>query len=445
MHDAKSLIRFPCHCGRRFALTADHANGTVQCPDCGRLNDVPSLSDLDSISSDDGTLLMKEAPPLPPTNRVADVDRAFRPRRVDDHGREIDQRQQLEDLVDVGAPPEDDVIPLRGDDARPSKPKYDPVTGELIRPMQLARTDDMVPVEAIPVAKPVQSLVYATGDAARRIDVRRILVDLCFPTNMVVMLFILVLHLLNQMATFALVGGFFFIAPVAVILSALILAHYGNTIDETGPEEMDELPRPIRGMSFSEDIWRPFVHVAGSLMICYGPAVLVLTRTGLPPRLTAMLAIFFAVAGSLFLPAVLLTSATSGTLFNLRPDRLIGVIRAARGHYLISVFAWLLTIAAYVVATTGSLMMIVRLFAPAGAAAAPATARPLFVYPLLMIAIFCAHFFCWHLGLIYRDRHAEFPWVLQRHVSQRRINEAERAAAIRAQRRKPGYVQQKRG
>src|SRR6185295_7227158 len=133
--DAQRLIEFPCHCGHRFSLPVDQASSTIQCPQCRRLNDVPSLSDLESVSTEDGTLLMKESKePATKPNRVAEVDLHFRPRRVDDYGKEIDLRRSLEELADIGAPPDDGVIPLLDEEKKPPKPKYDPVSGELIRP-----------------------------------------------------------------------------------------------------------------------------------------------------------------------------------------------------------------------------------------------------------------------------------------------------------------------
>jgi hypothetical protein len=444
--DAQPLIKFPCHCGYRFALPIDQANSTIQCPNCRRLNDVPSLSDLQSVSSEDGTLLLKEThDPAPKRSRMAEVDLHFRPRRVDDAGNEIDLRPTLEELADVGALPEEGVIPLLDDEKRPQKPKYDPVTGELIRPLTLARTDDMVPAEAIPVARPAHALAYASGEAARPIKTGRIFVELCMPVNVVVMLFILVMHVLDQMAAFAMMGGFFFIVPAPILITMVILAHYGNTLEDTGPDMKDELPRPMRGMSIIDDIWKPFVHLTASLIFCYAPAFVVLANAHLPPNVLGALTLFLLLAGSIFFPAVFLTLCTSGTIYNLRPDRVLGVIRAGGRHYAVSAVLWLVTSVVYLLASTGSLAMIYRLFTPPAAnPSPPRLGNPALVYPILMTAIFLAHFFCWHLGLLYREKFAQFPWILQKHVSARAKDEAERAAKIRAQRRMLGYAQKTR-
>src|SRR5687767_10841442 len=52
--DVVPMIRFPCHCRYTFEVADDMAGGLLQCPKCGRLNDVPTLSDLGGINPDDG-------------------------------------------------------------------------------------------------------------------------------------------------------------------------------------------------------------------------------------------------------------------------------------------------------------------------------------------------------------------------------------------------------
>ena len=45
--------------------------------------------------------------------------------------------------------------------------------------------------------------------------------------------------------------------------------------------------------------------------------------------------------------------------------------------------------------------------------------NPILVFPALVIGVYMMHYFCWYLGLIYRDYHEVFPWVLQRHIPTR--------------------------
>jgi hypothetical protein len=130
----------------------------------------------------------------------------------------------------------------------------------------------------------------------------------------------------------------------------------------------------------------------------------------------------------------------AGSLNNLRPDRLGGIIRAAGADYVLSFLLW----------TIGLPLLAYSFF---GVWMIPQDVRPEWVYnlnrmvvaiPLLFGTIILLHFASWHLGLIYRRHHDQFPWVLQRHVSARREAEAKKAAEIRAMRRKPKYVEKAR-
>ena len=46
--------------------------------------------------------------------------------------------------------------------------------------------------------------------------------------------------------------------------------------------------------------------------------------------------------------------------------------------------------------------------------------EPYVQLPLLAVCVYLAHFFCWHLGLLYRAHHDDFPWLMQRHVKRNR-------------------------
>jgi hypothetical protein len=428
-------IRFSCNCGHRFVLPADQASSAIQCPKCGRLNDVPSLSDLENLSSD-GTLLLKPAPPKPEPKRLAEVDRHFAPRRVDRNGNEIDLRNTHDDLADIGAPPEEDQIPLRDEDARPSKPKYDPVTGELIRPLKIAKPPQ--PVQAIPVAQ--RALTYASRGTAQVMNARRIFVSLFMPANFVVMIFVFIAYFVFQMSV-GLIGFYLFnvlgLMPSLynLPLAFLLMAHYANTIEDNGPEAIDELPRPLRNLSFAQDIFGPFSNMFTALAYCFLPAVALFIA--LPPPIKGV-AILPLALGLFFFPAALLTAVTGTTTLNLRPDRLAAVIRISAGQYVVSFFAWLLALPLFAFSLFGVYLIPIQLreehlwiyqFN-----------RPVIAFPVLFASIIIMHFATWHLGLLYRQHHDKFPWVLQKHYSARREAEAAKAAEIRAQRRKPRYV-----
>src|SRR5439155_7704203 len=131
------MIKFPCHCNHTFVVDDDKAGGTIQCPQCGRLNDIPSLSDLEHIERD-GTFKI-EAPIIESEeDRLEKLRRAFARGTTDDEGKEIDLRPSIHDVRKAGSIE----IPLAlRDQVMPGAPKYDPETGELIRPHAIGTTE----------------------------------------------------------------------------------------------------------------------------------------------------------------------------------------------------------------------------------------------------------------------------------------------------------------
>ena len=63
------MIRFNCHCTHEFLVPEDQAGSLVQCPKCGRLNDVPTLSDLEHL--EDGGIFKMDEAPKPPSKKGA--------------------------------------------------------------------------------------------------------------------------------------------------------------------------------------------------------------------------------------------------------------------------------------------------------------------------------------------------------------------------------------
>src|SRR4051812_46320634 len=96
------MIKFPCHCGHAFAMNDDQAGGVIQCPKCGRLCDIPTLSDLQQIS-DDGTFKLDESPVKPEADRLAQLQSAFARQNVDDTGEDIDLRPTMDDIRKAGS------------------------------------------------------------------------------------------------------------------------------------------------------------------------------------------------------------------------------------------------------------------------------------------------------------------------------------------------------
>jgi hypothetical protein len=408
------MIRFRCTCNHLFESDDNMAGGLVQCPDCGKLNDIPTLSDL-ALISDDGTYKIGIETEEEKANRLAELKRAFGRTRVDEYGAEIDLRPTMQDVQNAGA----DEVPLDlKDEIRPGAPKYDPITGELIRPMDV-RTPTAAEgaVPAIPVgAKPLK---YATSDVNVVTNGFQIFPQLFTLPNLVVMGCIFLTHLFLQVMTYAVVFIFLLLIPAYLFFIALLIAHYANVIDETGPEVRDELPRPLRNVSWHDDMWGPFLNVMVAFGFAYGPGLACLLLN-VPIAIRLSLFITLSLVATLLFPAILLTTTTSGTVLNLRPDRVIGVARTCGASYLVMVFGWLFAIGLYLFAVVGTMAALDSFF---GGSMGSGIWRIVYhwavQYPLLIVAIYVMHAYAWYLGLQYRRHHAEFPWVLQRYAGRR--------------------------
>jgi len=416
------MINFPCKCGHRFELPDDMAGGLIQCPKCGLLADVPGLGDLANME-EDGTIKLDEAPPASDPHQLAQLHRVFTRSTYDAGGHERDQRNEVDDYDLVGDPT--DAIPQR------ATPRYDPETGELIRPLDIKPTEaelvpviaidehgnEIMPVEVIPAEPiaPMKSVAYATGDARKSVTPFTILVELFMPSNVIVIFFVFLMYLGSGLLgnMLMVMGRFMMNLPLQIlnVPSWLVLAHYGCVIEETGPDMQNELPRPLRHLQIAEDLWNPFFRVFLAMIICFAPAIALASLV--PPSSPPQLAIIMVVQliGVFFFPAVLLTSVTSGSPENLRPDRILGVIRVAAGDYIFVVGVFLLTLLPSAVFLGGAR------FLPENLALKflHYMSRPYVHLPVLAATVYLMHYFCWLLGLIYRDHHAAFPWVLQRH------------------------------
>jgi hypothetical protein len=403
------MISFPCHCGQRFSLEDDMAGTLVQCPRCGRLNDVPTHDDLAHIDQD-GTYMLDQ-PVQDKPGRIDELRRIYHPGKVDDQGQEIDLRsyENLATEDELGIPLQPDRPPTRG------IPKYDPETGELLRPINVSADADSAPpldTAGIPMASPAP-LAYARGETQHQVSPFKVPFLLLMPANAAVLFFIFIAHLIGYFILLVTVNGFLFVGPFILLVLLLIFSHYANVIEDIGPQESDELPRPMRSAGWREDIWGPFINYSGALLICYAPAIAI-TWADLPrPEMTGLLVLLLAAIGTCFLPAVMLTTTTSGSSMNLRPDRVAGVIRASGFGYVWALILWVAAVAVYL-AGIGLLPMVARGLG-LGGAVADLTDQWFVLLPMLAVGIYLMHLFCWHLGLLYRAHHLQFPWVLQRH------------------------------
>jgi hypothetical protein len=239
-----------------------------------------------------------------------------------------------------------------------------------------------------------------------------VFISLFQPVNLVVMGFILLMHLLLQIsALVTLLFPFCFLAPLVLFMA--LVGHYGNVLDEIGPSGRDELPTPLRNVSFGEDIWRPFTQIALAMFLAFLPALICRDVT-MPPGLAQLVMMICLAAGALAAPALVLTTVTSGTYLNLRPDRIVGVIATCAARYWLTCLTFAAAMVTYWLALGIMNAGVLAFFRSKGFSAAASISGT--GYAVLAGAIYLMHGFCWQLGLIYRTYHERFPWVLQRHI-----------------------------
>lgn len=407
------MIRFPCHCKHVFEVDDDQAGMMIQCPACGRLNDIPTLSERDQIDEEGIFKLLDPDPPASRSN-VDQAIRAFTRDRTTERGDDIDLRLSYDDLMHVGEP-----VVAPGDVHRAGgfSPKYDPFTGELIRPIEVKA--DVVPNPTIPLEQPpARSKVIEVVEPS----MGGVFVHLLQPSNLFVLLAVLLIHGLIEIVGAA-ARILFFLLPVQWFLVALLMSHYGCVLEETGSSRNDEMPRPLRDLGWQEDLWGPFKQVLGSLVLCFVPAWLVMYHEWFGD-FSWVGALGLAGIGCFFAPAVLITMTTSGSSLNLRPDRLFSVIRGIGARYGLLVVMFVISMTVYVVGYFAVGELWAGFFAPPGSLAGHV---PVMVI-LLPLGVYLTHAFCWMCGLAYRRGYEHFDWVLQRHISTRQEEEAQRRA-----------------
>lgn len=430
------MIQFPCPCGYRFEVPDELASSSLQCPQCMRLNDVPALGEIENLA-DDGTLKLLPEDPQRDQNVEAELVRAFRPNRKDFDGTEYDLRTTFEQIMNAGA--EEAPLEMK-DEVRPGAPKYDPVTGELIEPLRV-KGDEHQRVIAIAQPEGPATLNYQRGAVmnAPEVPAWRVPLEIFKPINLAVLFGVLVTHLVNLLLWVPIGTGFFFAALIGWFAYVILGAHYINVVEETGPMELDELPTPLRGMDIWDDLVKPFLRFMLAFVECFGLCIasvilLDLRRHWYVPVSLLGLGVFM-------YPAIFLTVSTSGTLNNMRSDRVFAVVAAAPVRYLGLVVLSTVTMVVYMVGMLATVLHALRVFPLFGPGP-----RPLFPwyisYALLLVGVYLMHLFCWELGLFYRKHHERFGWVLQRHVPTKAVEKFPRRRRRAAARRGATFVAQ---
>ncbi len=432
------MISFNCACGHyKFSLPDDMAGGMIQCPKCRRLNDVPTSLDLTQID-EDGAYKLYDEPEATSTEAVRKMSRAFTRDHHDTGGSEIDLRNADQDFSRIGVGTEriavnDDAIPI--DD-----PKYDPMTGELIRPVTVKAVDDRgrpkIDPDAVPIGSKAASKIALAEKIPEAADAWLIPFKLLAPINLLVLSLIFIGHVICQ-ALLVLVGfGFLMVALLFPVIQAMFISHFANVIDEIGPTRNDELPAPLRSLSWSDDTGGPLLRSLLALSICFFPAFFAALQDELPGALRWPMAGILAIAGSLFVPATLLTANTSGTYVNLRPDRIWSVITRSGSEYFLPLVLWLIAGPLYVIGTyvlyiktlgwaigmffsgmdlPESFQMIIALSKSVSIGNGPPWVSWTLAYVALAAGIVGLHWMSWTLGLVYRRHHEQFAWLYQRH------------------------------
>jgi hypothetical protein len=427
------MIQFPCTgCGQVFSVTEDDAGRSIQCVNCGRLADVPTHSELAGLA-EDGTFKL-HGPPGPavePSERLEELVLAFKKARFDDAGQEIDLRNTPKELAGIDEP-----TALDPGQVQRYKPQYDPETGELVRPLDLRPSDHDLDPDSIPLAMPappaVQGVIsYApVGDAElyRHTPFRKLLE----PVNLAVMGFVLLGLTIGYAVQLLFISITEQTFPIPVwplnVMFWLAAAHFGSTIVAIGPDEHEDLPRPLGSLGLWDDILGPLAKVLVAVLICYAPMFAALAALSAP---ASLIALPLMLVGGYYFPAVLLTVMTSGSVLNLHPARIRKVIRFGDKRYFLLAIGWMIALPVYVWATLRVNLISSALGIEPGSYN---RLEALAAGPLAVLSVFYLHYFCWQLGLMFRAGHERFGWVWEELDRQREEDRKRRGALSAADR-----------
>jgi hypothetical protein len=407
------MIQFTCHCGHNFEVDDDFAGGVMQCPECKLLIDVPMLSELENIDPEGTYKLDGDEPPMEHPGRVQELTTVYTRDRFDANGAPIDLRGTTANFGPV--PVEALAI---GESAAP---KYDPVTGELVEEIGI-KPDPRPAAASVPIAKRAATAPKAVVngmDVPEATEALTIPLRLFAPVNLLVMSIILLAHFFGQAMAVAMSIGSLILMPFWAVWHWMFLAHYGNVIDETGPASRPELPTPLRHLDWTDDTFGPAFRVTLALGVCYGPgAFLAIYARAVPAPVLLTLIGALITIGTFMFPAVVLTTTTSGTILNLRPDRVVATAFQCGVEYFLDVILFSVGGALWLAAVIG--VNILGLSVLNESIRPPSYVRWYTVWGALLVSTYLLHFLCWHLGTLYRRHHEAFPWAYQRYHGDKR-------------------------
>jgi hypothetical protein len=378
----------------------------IQCPGCLLLVDVPTHEELEQLS-EDGTIRVEAPSHVVDPDRFEKLRRVYSRTHVDDQGVEIDLRNTPEQIAAAGT--DDSALEY---DVVPHAPKYDPETGELVRPIEVADNPELALHPAhIPFAK--SAINYASPDLNQKPSIFSPFLRLLMPINLASMFFVVLAHAFLIMTMFSFVLAIF----VIFIVGTGIVAHYANVIEEVAIEERDELPRFLRHFNITDDIWLPFCRMGVAAILCFWPGMVIRLAgaiKGWPLPEVTVIHSALDLVGIIFFPACLLIATTSGSLTNLRPDRVLGTIFRIGPRYGFFVILYIVALVPYLVGFIAAVSQFGSLFI--NGPSVKWLFAGLLDYAIMSVGIFLMHYFAWLLGLSYRSEHNSFPWVLQHYV-----------------------------
>jgi hypothetical protein len=450
------MIDFSCsRCRERYSVPSELAGSDMQCTKCGLLMAVPLPSEIGNLN-DDGTIRVADSTVTQDPNLLQNMMQAFSKEGVDEFGEFIDKRTLAEDI---------ELAPITGPVKR-TVPQYDPETGELVRPIGVAPKVEPPIADIAPPDAPRTATVAigyrpkgSAADEVRTIPPREVKLELFRPHNMLVIGIVALAHLEIIGDIGICNSGYLMLAivPLALLLMLftffLLVGHYGNVIDEIAGEDRDELARPLRQMQWIEDIWRPFRTMLIPTVLAITPWIFALAPwadvdASLAVKGAASL-IFLGAAllVSLIQPALILALHMSGSLRNLRFDRIGSVIKAGGREYLIVALIGFAATMFYMLGFIATGYSAARRFGGADSVIELKLFRFFPVnFMILLVGIYLAHLFHWRVALLYRLYHEKFAWVDQEHVSTRlkrpRKLSAEERAALREEKRRKAMRQQ---
>ena len=441
----RRMIRFACTCSYVLEVPTELAGTGMQCPNCGHLVDIPPVSELAAID-EDGTYKMDDVQVEEERYRVAEQIAAFTQERVDQFGRKKTSGRRR--TTSAGwTSPRKSTSPTRSRRSRSAfAPKYDPVTGELIRPLDVSEHKPPVNPHVIPAVDVQMSRIKSVLPP---FQTHQIIPSLFKFTNVVVMLVILVGHIFQQFVFFVALAGIWLLVPAAFILTMLFFSHYAVIIDDIGREDARRASRPLRDLSWHDDLWGPFVQFF-ALLLCYGLGFGILWMPLIPGL--AWLATVL-IAGTLLFPAVFLDA--DHQRLDREPHAGPADVRdVVDGRFVRDrVHARPLAALVYVAGIAGTMVWLASMFVSPDMLQPRNTIEgffssppPWLVYPLLALGILLMHGFCWIWPAV-PVHNASFGWAFQRHDGPGagdRTGGAGSPSCRRSTRQKPGEAHEGR-